>query len=381
MKKIVLLILSFIIFLNISYGQIINNVIQTFRNGIWVADHYLGVDSAMLFNPVDTTFKPIYPGLLYRDADSSFYYWNGSLWKGLNNSILNQKSLQSNANFNISGNGQIGDSLTIGTPTFIGNELTAIGGAYPQFLIGNQTPQTASGGNYFRTSIANDGGVLLTVDTNVNATDYGQYGMLIINKRGYINDSYSAMGMRAGSAGGSREMEVDVGYDMIDHTTDDGYSIFRIYGINSSQGPSLEDALMGDSVAFTYGFHNYTNGMIWNPYRSDDYFLHLITGSILLDAGNISTQGILTNIRVITGNYTVVSMDRTIIDNAASAATITLLTAAIAHNQEFKIVNPSANVATLSIAVNALAGGTTTTVSAHTSMTIQSDGTNYWQTN
>lgn len=365
----------------ICFCQITKGVTQTFRNGTWVADHYLGVDSAYLFNPIDTSIKPLYPGLAYRGSDSALYYWNGERWNGLSNSILNQTSLQPNSNFNISGFGQIGDSLMIGQPEYIGNLIKTNGGTYPSFMIGNQIPQIPPAGNYFRTSIANDGGILLTVDTNASASDYGQYGMLIINKRGYSSASYSAMGMRAGNVGGSREMEIDVGYDMIDHTTDNGYSITRMYGINSSQGPSLEVALMGDSTAFTYGFHNYTNGMIWNPFRTDGYYLHLITGSILLDAGNINTQGILTNIKVITANYSIVNTDRTIVDNATSAITITLLTAAVAHNQEFKIVNPSANAATLSIAVNALAGGTTTTVSAHSSMTIQSDGTSYWQTN
>lgn len=87
MKKLVLLIFSLFAFY-FSKAQIINNVTQTFRNGIWVADHYLGVDSAYLFNAVDTTFKPLYPGLVYRAGDNSLYFWNTKSWASVGSSKI-----------------------------------------------------------------------------------------------------------------------------------------------------------------------------------------------------------------------------------------------------------------------------------------------------
>ncbi|TAN12358.1 MAG: hypothetical protein EPN37_15660 [Chitinophagaceae bacterium] len=92
MKRLVLLIFSLFAFY-FSKAQIINKVVNTFRNdnygnNTWVAQGNLGVDTALLFNAIDTTFHPLYPGLVYKTSDNTLYLWNMKLWSSIGSSKI-----------------------------------------------------------------------------------------------------------------------------------------------------------------------------------------------------------------------------------------------------------------------------------------------------
>ena len=77
MYKRVLLIINLILAFSIADAQVPTGVPQLFGGRYYQFKGYVLNDSGLLFTPKDTASRLTRPGIVYRSADSLFYYWNG----------------------------------------------------------------------------------------------------------------------------------------------------------------------------------------------------------------------------------------------------------------------------------------------------------------
>lgn len=371
MKKLVLLIFSLFAFY-FSKAQIINNVTQTFRNGIWVADHYLGVDSAMLFNAVDTNLKPLYPALGYFNKDSSFYFWNLIKWKKIGSGLIS---------------GTAGYLTQFSTDTSLGNSplinYNNKGVLYSKFNNANSTIYKDSGWRALEigqqavdsgvgVNISSEDGASLASDTSA-AGRRAHWGSVICGPGYYNRETISGVGLRNQNGDATQAMEFECGYDTSDVNWGAlGSPLVRYISYPSPQVQFWHPATFMDNAIFQGQF----NCNIPTAYFSTNISLG---GQMMFNGGMVP------HIRTITTNDNLNGTDYILVYNSsiATAITLTIQTSAIGNaNHIYCIVNrdhTAGGTITMTQGYYDFSGNLVTSIPISSGIWIYTDGTNFYQ--
>ena len=226
----------------------------------------------------------------------------------------------------------------------------------------------------------------LLVDAGTSATNV--YQNVIVGK-GNTN-SYAQLNIQNANAGTSASSDVVA-------TSNNGTESVNYIDMGINSGSNTTGGVLGGAnTAYLYSTGN--NFVIGNSSSSKDISIYTTTSGgtatermRILSNGNV---GINTNapvstldvngsasaaITVTSANITLDATHSTVILAVGSTPTVTLPTAASSTRRIYTIVNQTIAARTISSYKSITSGTNTTTVNASTSVTIQSDGTNWYQ--